>query len=116
MSGPPDPTLSVTVAVYGFPPPQSYEITYDVLAETAVGVPLITPVEESKLKPSGRSGEIVMSATHGIVSTSMADVDRPTPTFASTAWVLGVSIGEAEEIPIEIVAVAVEIPSLAVTV
>ena len=52
----------VTVAV-SVPPLFDAVIVYSVDGETTVGVPLITPVDASMLRPVGRLGEIDHNAT-----------------------------------------------------
>ena len=52
----------VTVAV-SVPPLFDAVIVYSVDGETTVGVPLITPVDASMLRPVGRLGELDHDAT-----------------------------------------------------
>lgn len=55
-------TSMVTVVV-PVPPALFAETVYVVVEVTAVGVPLIAPVEESIFKPAGSDGEIVQEVT-----------------------------------------------------
>ena len=49
--------------VLSLPPALVAETVYKVVEETAVGVPLIAPVEESIFRPAGSDGEIVQEVT-----------------------------------------------------
>ena len=107
-------TWIVTVAV-PLPPALVAVTVYSVEEDTAVGVPLIPPFEESNDKPAGRVGEMDHETTAPPPVVGVMDVIA-TPFVRIEELVLYVTVGAATLTSIVTVAVALPPVLVAVTV